>query len=70
MTLHSASIDNGGVLTSEARDQQAQWNAWRAKGARADARTERQATWLALVVLGVAVLMVAIELMRSTGLVR
>lgn len=68
MTLRSASIEDAGVLTGEARDQQARWDAWRAKGARADARTQRQATWLAVVLLGVGLLWAAIELMGTTVL--
>ena len=68
MTLRSASIEDAGVLTGEARDQQARWDAWRAKGARADARTHRQATWLAVVLLGVGLLWAAIELWGTTVL--
>jgi len=63
MTLHCASIEDAGLLTGEARDQQAQWDAWRARGARADARTQRQATWLAVLLL-VGPVWAAIELMR------
>jgi hypothetical protein len=68
LTLQGASIEDAGVLTGEARDQQARWDAWRVKGAQADARTKRQATWLAMVLLGVGLLWAAIELMRTTAL--
>ena len=68
MTLHSVPIEDAGRLTGEARDQQARWDAWRAKGARADARTQRQATWLAVALLGVCLLWVTIEVMRTTTL--
>jgi hypothetical protein len=64
------SSDYDRIVTSEAYDQQARWDAWRAKGARAVARTQRQATWLALALFGMALLWVAIELMRSPGLAR
>ena len=69
MSLHRASIEDGGVWTSDARDQQTRGNARRAKGACADAGTQQlQAMWLSVLLLGMGLLWAAIELMRTTAL--
>jgi hypothetical protein len=68
MTLHTRSGHDALVTSSEERDREQRWAAWRAKGALADERTNRRAQLLAAALLGASGLWLALELVRTSPL--